>query len=209
MNGSFFVFMAMLAASLFLGRAWCGWLCPAGGMQECLIRCNDKPAKQGWRNHIKYVIWVIWITLVIVTFILGKNKVTVDFFYQTDHGISVTEIHNYVVYYGVLMILVLPGLIHGRRGACHYLCWMAPFMIFGYKLGRLLRLPQVKIKSKPQTCAGCKSCQKVCPMALDVPALARRGEINSAECILCGECVAACKTGALQYKITNKRGAND
>ena len=57
--------------------------------------------------------------------------------------------------------------------------------------------------------AGCKSCQKVCPMALDVPALARRGEINSAECVLCGECVAACKTGALQYKITNKRGRND
>ena len=30
-NGSFFVFAAMTVLSVFLGRAWCGWLCPAGG----------------------------------------------------------------------------------------------------------------------------------------------------------------------------------
>ena len=209
MNGSFVVFVAMFILSMFLGRVWCGYFCPAGGLQECAFCIKDVPAKQGWRDKIKYVIWIIWIIAIVVTFVLGKNGVTVDFFFQTDHGISVSSINNYVVYYGVILILVAPALIHGRRAACHYICWMAPFMIFGYKVGRRLRVPQVKIKTKPQNCAGCKSCQKVCPMSLDVPALAGRGEINSAECILCGECVAACKTGALQYKITNKRGTND
>ena len=52
MNGSFFVFMAMLIVSVFLGRAWCGWLCPAVGMQDCLIRCNEKPSKLGRRERI-------------------------------------------------------------------------------------------------------------------------------------------------------------
>ena len=206
MNGSFFVFMAMLFASLFLGRAWCGWLCPAGGMQECLIRCNDKPAKQGWRNYIKYVIWTVWIVLVIVTFILGKNKVTVDFFYQMDHGISVTEIHNYVVYYGVLLILVLPGLIHGRRGACHYLCWMAPFMVIGSTVGRFLHLPQLHIEADREQCVGCGKCSKACPMGLDVKAMTEKG-INAkcTECIQCGACVDECPKKALKYRMSWRR----
>ena len=67
MNGSFFVFMTMLISSMFLGRVWCGFLCPAGGLQECVIRCNDVPAKQGPRDKIKYVIWTLWIITVIIT----------------------------------------------------------------------------------------------------------------------------------------------
>lgn len=37
--------------------AWCGHLCPAGGLQECAMRVKDDPAKQGKRDKIKYVIW--------------------------------------------------------------------------------------------------------------------------------------------------------
>ena len=31
-NGSFIVFTAMLVFSMFFGRVWCGYLCPAGGL---------------------------------------------------------------------------------------------------------------------------------------------------------------------------------
>ena len=48
-NGSFIVFTIMFIASMFLGRVWCGWLCPAGGLQECVARINNKPPKQGKR----------------------------------------------------------------------------------------------------------------------------------------------------------------
>ncbi|MHA2071805.1 MAG: 4Fe-4S binding protein, partial [Candidatus Thorarchaeota archaeon] len=30
MNGSFIVFTLLFISSLFLGRGFCGWLCPAG-----------------------------------------------------------------------------------------------------------------------------------------------------------------------------------
>lgn len=206
MNGSFIVFMVMLIASMFLGRVWCGWFCPAGGMQECLFRCNEKPAKQGWRDKIKYAIWILWITAVIVTFILGKNDVTVDFFYMTDHGVSVTQIYNYVIYYGVLLILVLPALIHGRRGACHYLCWMAPFMVIGSSIGRLLHLPQLHIEADANRCVSCGKCNKVCPMGLDVRAMTKEGKNEKyTECIQCGACVDECPGKVLKYRIRWRR----
>ena len=172
MNGSFIVFSAMFILSMFLGRVWCGYLCPAGGLQECLAQCNPKPAKQGWRDKIKYVIWIVWITAVVVTFILGKNDVTINPFYMTDHGISVTSVYNYVMYYGVMLLLVLPALIHGRRATCHYICWMAPFMVIGSTIGRLLHIPQLHIEAEGDACVGCGQCNKACPMGLDVKAMA-------------------------------------
>ncbi|MBO7703733.1 MAG: 4Fe-4S binding protein [Solobacterium sp.] len=205
MNGSFIVFMTMLVGSMFLGRAWCGWLCPAGGLQECLFRINENPAKQGWRNKIKYVIWAVWISAVIVTFVLGKQDVTVNFFYMTDHGISVSEIYDYVIYYGVLFILVLPGLIHGRRAACHYICWMAPFMVIGSSIGRFLHLPQLHIEAEKEQCISCGRCSKVCPMGLDVKELTAKGLNGTCtECIQCGACVDECPKQVLRYRMIRR-----
>ena len=91
-NGSFIVFVIMLLSSIFLGRLFCGYLCPAGGIQECAVLINDKSPKQGWRNNIKYAIWMIWIIAIIICFIFRKKELAVDFFYQTDHGISISNI---------------------------------------------------------------------------------------------------------------------
>jgi polyferredoxin len=207
LNGSFQVFISMLILSVFFGRSWCGYLCPAGGLQECCTRINDKPARQGKRDRIKFVIWTIWILAVITTYILGKNDVTVDFFYMTDHGISVTEIYNYFIYYGVLLLFVLPALISGRRASCHYLCWMAPFMIIGSTIGRALHIPQLHIESRQENCASCKSCKSVCPMGLDVAAMVKTGKnAGCNECVECGACVDECPNKVLTYKFRWKGG---
>jgi len=42
-TGGLIVFTLLFISSLFLGRLWCGWLCPAGGLQEIyfqIIPCN-------------------------------------------------------------------------------------------------------------------------------------------------------------------------
>ncbi len=44
-NGSLIMFGLMFVSSLFLGRAWCGWVCPGGGMQEIVEPINNKPGK--------------------------------------------------------------------------------------------------------------------------------------------------------------------
>ncbi|MDO5558314.1 MAG: 4Fe-4S binding protein [Oscillospiraceae bacterium] len=205
MNGSFFVFMAMLVCSTFAGRLFCGYLCPAGGLQECAAQVNGHAAKQGGRDKIKFVIWTVWIMALIVLFILGNGNVTADFFFMTDHGVSVTEVFNYVIYYGVITLLVAPALIHGKRAACHYICWMAPFMMTGQKAGQLLHIPQLHIASDKNKCINCKKCVSVCPMGLDVHKMVSQSQYSmSTECINCGACVDSCPKKALKYSMKAK-----
>jgi len=203
-NGSFIVFASMFIGSIFFGRLFCAYLCPAGGLQECACLVKDKAPKQGWKNYIKYVIWVIWIAAVIYCYINRGEIVRVDFLYQTEYGVSISNIYGYVIYYGIIALILLPSLIGGKRAFCHYFCWMAPFMVVGIKLRTLLHLPGLRITKKSGKCISCNQCNKVCPMCVDISAMARYGQVESMECIQCGACVDHCPQNALSYTMRKK-----
>jgi len=195
-NGSFIVFSAMLITSILFGRLFCAYLCPAGGLQECLFSVNDRQPKQGWKNNIKYGIFAVWIFFVVFSFFHNGGIQGFDFFYQTDHGISVTEIQGYIIYYGIILIILIPSIIGGKRTFCHYFCWMAPFMIIGTKLRHLLRIPGLRIVAEGEKCISCNKCVNACPMSLNIK------KMDNAECIQCGACVDGCPKGVLKYRIS-------
>lgn len=198
-SGSFIVFVCMLLGSIFFGRIFCGWLCPMGGLQECLCSVNERTPKQGWRNYIKIVIWIIWIAGVILCFVFRKQEITIDFFYMTDHGVSITEIYNYVIYYGVIFLVLIPAVLFGKRVFCHYFCWMAPFMIIGIKIRQILHLPGLHVRLEEKECISCGKCNKSCPMGLNVVELGKGSHDLGTECIQCGSCVDHCPKKALSY----------
>ncbi|ERI93682.1 4Fe-4S binding domain protein [Clostridiales bacterium oral taxon 876 str. F0540] len=200
-NGSFIIFVTMLLSSIFLGRLFCGYLCPAGGIQECAVVINDKSPKQGWRNNIKYVIWVIWIIAIIICFIFRKKELAVDFFYQTDHGISISNIYGYIIYYGVVCLIFIPAVLFGKRIFCHYFCWMAPFMVIGSRLGNMLHIKVLRLSADKNACVSCHRCDKSCPMSLNVTEKVERENMYDSECILCGACIDNCPKKAITYKV--------
>ena len=197
-NGSFIVFATMLVCSVFLGRLFCSYLCPAGGLQECLALAQKKPPKKGWRSYIKYAVWLIWISVVVASYVYHGETLRIDFLFETEHGISVANIYGYIIYYGIIALILLPAVIGGKRAFCHYFCWMAPFMILGTKIRRTLGLPGVRISADPSKCTSCLRCNKGCPMSLDVNSMVKTGGIDSVECIQCGECV----DGFLSYTMS-------
>ena len=176
-----------------------------GGMQECLFAVTEKSPKQGWKNNIKYVIWIVWILVIIVCFVFSKNEITVDFLYMTDHGISVAEIYSYVIYYGVIFLILIQAVLFGKRVFCHYFCWMAPFMVIGTKIRHLLHLPGIHIVSEKEKCISCKKCNQKCPMALNVAEFVKDQRDFGAECIQCGACVDHCPKKALSYGFKRSR----
>ncbi|NUM48786.1 MAG: 4Fe-4S binding protein, partial [Anaerolineales bacterium] len=146
-NGSLIMFGLMFLSSLFLGRAWCGWVCPGGGMQEIIEPINRTPVNGRKVDWIKWVIWVPWISLIVWMVIRAGGYVRVNFLHMTDTGISVDEPLKYIIYYLVVLLFVGLAAFVGRRAGCHTVCWMAPFMMVGRWLRNRLGWASLRLVS--------------------------------------------------------------
>ena len=204
--GSLIVFGLLFVASLFLGRAFCGWICPAGAMQELCAKARNKNFKNGKRNWIKYGIWLPWISVIAVLFIQAGSIVAIDPLYQTYFGISITGVESAVIFLVIAGLIAGIALAAGKRGACHTICWMAPFMIIGRKIRNTANWPALQLESNKNLCINCKACTRVCSMSLDVNAMVQKQTMENAECILCGRCVDVCPKGAIKYTFSKETG---
>jgi polyferredoxin len=199
LTGSAILFSLQLLSALLLGRAFCGWVCPAGAIQEWVSGVNPRSAQTRLRNSIKYVIWVPWLATIVMAFSKAGDIHSVDPTYMTQAGVSVTDSAGYFMYAFVTALFLLGALIFGRRAMCHSICWMAPFMILGTKLHNALHLPGLHLESKPEACVSCQLCNRKCTMGLDVQQMVLTNHMAHDECILCGECVDACHKEAIRY----------
>ena len=192
-------FLLLLITATILGRAWCAWLFPVAGLSEICMLINKKPAAVNKLRVVRYSIFSLWFITLTGGFILAGGVKGVNLFYMTENYISIDEPFKYITYYFVLLIFFGLSIWLGRRGACHSICWMSPFLVGGLKIGKTLNLPRLKIATTPSLCTDCKKCNKVCPMSIDVNHEVKSGEIKSTDCIVCGECVDTCPEKTLKF----------
>ena len=204
--GSMIMFGLLFVSSLVFGKLACAYVCPVGGLQECLMPANDKKAKGGWRNYIKWILWIPWVAAIIWLFIRADGISEVDFFFHTTDGVSLdgSQLFTYGIYYGIILLIVIPALMAGRRAFCHYICWIKPFMVIGDRFARMLRLPVLRLRADATACIECGRCDTKCPMSLDVKEMVKSEKMASDECILCGECIDICPKKVINYSFRNK-----
>ena len=196
-SGSLLLFILLFISSLFLGRAFCGWICPGGCFQDICMRMNEKRRP---RNHwIKYLIWIPWFSLIVIGFIRAGGVKTIDPLYMTENGISVSEPYHFNIYYTFILMFLILALAVGRHGFCHYGCWMAPFMIIGRKIRNLFKYPSLRLKANPDLCIDCMKCTEVCPMSIDVHAGVKKGMMEHVDCNLCGRCADHCEQKVITF----------
>ncbi len=197
-NGSLVVFLLMFLSALFLGRAYCGWICPAAGCQEALFSARDKRITKG--DYLKWLIWTPWVISILFLAAGAGGYYHIDFFYRTTYGLSISDLQSFITYNIVLFVLiVLPAFIVGKRSFCHHLCWMAPFMILGRKIRNGFHWAALQLGSYPERCVHCHTCTQNCPMSLEVETMVNRNAMEHTECILCGSCVDSCPQNAICY----------
>jgi len=133
----------------------------------------------------------------------------VDPFYGTVGGISVAGdaerpvLFAYVIYFAVVLTFFAVTAAVGRRGACHSMCWMAPFMI----TGRAVRnkggaWPSLRLVADSGACTRCGTCTSECPMSVPVQELVAKQAMEHTECVLCGTCVDGCPAGAIRFSFS-------
>ena len=198
-NGSFVTFVSLFVSSLFIGRLWCAWACPAAGLQEACFAINDRPARGGRLNWIKWGIWIPWVGLIVAMAVAAGGYRTINVLHLMDTTAPGEQVFRYVIYYTVVGVVFVLSLASGRRAFCHYGCWMAPFMILGRKLRNALKWPALRLVSDAAKCTRCGKCTKACPMSLDVTGMVRQGAMENSECILCASCVDGCPKAAIRY----------
>jgi ferredoxin-type protein NapH len=203
--GAFFVWLSMFISSFFVGRAFCSYICPYGGLQMCLDRVISKPLKQvRWMRIMRVILGILWITPIIILTALNIGKAQVNFIYLTESFVSVDNIFKLVGYYVIVFALLILPLLMGKRATCHYLCPMSILNVTGTKVKNMLNIPSLRLTAVTENCINCKQCNKACPMSLNVSEMVKLNDMDSLDCILCGECCGACKSNVLKRKVGSK-----
>jgi polyferredoxin len=190
------VFGGLFISSLVFGRAYCGWVCAPGGLQEICTGIIGKPSSSR-QNIIKYIVWVPWLAAIVLGFISAGGIKKVDMLFLTDGGISVTNIYGYIIYFFVIILIIVLSLKLGKRSFCHCLCWMAPFMVIGSIITEKLNIPRLRLRANASKCTSCGACSNACPMSLPVDEMVQKGALFHTECILCANCADTCPHKAI------------
>ncbi len=194
-NASFIAFAIMILLSLFFGRAYCSWFCPGCGVQEFMSFIVKRKAKNTKARIIKYFIFTLWIGTIISGYVING-------FQGIDISMGMNDItlqKKIIMTVGIILIIVPLTTIFGLFASCKYVCWQAPFMIIGTKIRDFFKLPGLRLKAKTENCKSCKLCTKKCPMDIDVMAQVKIGKMGHVECLLCGNCIDACKHEAISF----------
>jgi ferredoxin-type protein NapH len=197
-NGSLLMFILLFLTSLFLGRAFCGWICPGSGLNELCAFGTNKRVSGGKFRKAKYVISGVWLAAIALLAIGAGGFHSIDLSYATG---SSTVIQEVIMFFGVIALIVPAAFVVGTRTNCQYICWLAPIMIAGTALQNRFRWPALHLEANAELCRQCKKCNEACPMNLDVMSRVLDENLYDEECILCGSCVDACLQRAITYAI--------
>lgn len=188
--------LAVLVATLLVGNAFCGWICPLGTVQDGLAWVAKKLHLPQWRPSagIDKVLrsgrFVVLGVVMVMSYLTGRL-----WFADYDPYVTIFSLHwlngwTEALAWGVgITAVVLAASLFVERAWCRYLCPLgAVFAVLG-------RFSFLKIRRNATTCTDCTLCDRPCPVGITVS----KADPNvNADCIGCLDCVTTCPVrGAL------------
>jgi polyferredoxin len=203
-----FIFLAAVAMSFLLKKAFCSWLCPIGTLSESLWILGQRLFNRNiqvtkWLDYplrsLKYFLAFFFISAV-----LQMDVPTLKDFIYSPYN-KVADIKMYLFFshissfalWTIILLIVFSVVI--KNFWCRYLC---PYGAF---LGALSWLSPFKITRNAASCIDCELCTKACPANINVH---KASKVRSDECSGCLACVAVCAvkdTPDMRASFTNNR----
>lgn len=182
-----------ITVALFLGRVFCGWICPVhflSDMSDRIVRLITRKRKT--KDYLilpKQILWFVLLADMSVAMILGAPI----FVIFSPPGLIGREIMRAVFFHTLAIeVLVVVGVLVAnlitRRFFCRYFCPLGGLLAF---IGGKRKLV---IQHDRGSCTECGICERSCPLGLNP----EQGEGASFYCWNCGECVESCQTNSLR-----------
>lgn len=201
----FYVLGTLMLFGVVFGRLACGLLCPFGLVQDLIHKIPtpkwtvprrlDRAAR-----FLKYVM-LFGVVVLLSVFVSTSAGITPPYFCKyicpagtLGGGIplmisnpALRELAGALFDWKVFVLaVILAACLFIHRPFCRYLCPLgALYALFN-------RFSFYRMSLDHEKCTGCKECERLCPMAVEVTR-----EINSPECIRCGRCKASCPAQAI------------
>ena len=225
-----FPYLALSIFLLFgsiLGKTTCGWVCPFGLFQDLfrLIPIKKKKVSKPTNKTLSRIGMTVTIFILIMSFIIGityNNSgtktafgagkdmpySTIDpsstlfgtLYYYLSWGMQTDsfgqEIGQWKFVFFLRLIIFIAVLVLITLYPRAYCRWFCPT---GVMLGLFSKYSVFGLTINKNRCpSGCDKCEKACPT--QVPILQYDKDVTNKQCINCGECIDACKDGALKLK---------
>lgn len=176
------VMLTGLAGGLINGRYVCGNLCPRGSFLDRVIPhiSPNKHIPSFLRNMLFR--WIVFAALMgFLVFRISRNP---------------SDIYHWGKVFWVMCVIttgigVVLGVLIRPRAWCSF----CPIGTMQNALGG--HKNQLRIDT--DLCVGCKKCQKVCPLDLDVASHKEGGVVRERDCLKCSECIVTCPKDALTW----------
>ncbi len=183
---------------LFLGRAFCSWVCPinmvtdlANWLRRKLSLDKDETNIRLNRN-IRY--WAIGLTLIISAY-FGLTA------FEIISPISM--LHRGVVFgigmgWAAVLVIFLVDLFVTRNAFCSHICPLGGF----YSV--ISRFSLIRVAHNYEKCTECMKCKVVCPENQVLYMIGKESvSVTDGECSNCGRCIEVCDDDALGFNIRN------
>jgi polyferredoxin len=196
----------VMAVSLVAGRAFCGWICPLGALQEGLAglarrltgerrRPRGKPSQASLPLRVSPGIdrRLRLLKYVVLAAVLLASTFAV---YPPLHPLCPARaVFSFklesALLWSVLLAFVAVSLLV-ERAWCKYLCPL------GAALAIFNKLSPLRLRANFERCTRCGRCEVDCSMAIE----ALPDNLSHPECIRCMECLETCaRTDALTLKL--------
>lgn len=187
-----FIFLSIVAVSMLVKKAFCGWLCPIGTLSESLWMLGQKL----FRRNIQLPRWLDYplrSLKYILLFFFAWSVIQMDipalagFIYSPYNKVADIKMYLFfaqistVALWTIIVLVLLSVVI--KNFWCRFLC------PYGALLGLAGLLSPFKITRNSASCVDCTLCTKACPSNIKVHTAKR---VWSDECMSCMQCVEVC-----------------
>ncbi|MBR9970946.1 4Fe-4S binding protein [Magnetospirillum sulfuroxidans] len=219
-----FTVLSFLAFFVVLNKAFCGWICPLGTVQEALHRIGQRfdlafrRVPPAWRPRVSSIKWIVLVLAIFALPLISGMGVLPHSFRDPWCQVCPSRIVTTLATGDVnqlalplagtwseIIFVVLRDLGFGF-GAVFALsfrqpfCRVCPMLALHAMLRRFAPLRLVKRASA--RCDRCGLCAKACPMDITAIHTASGATAFDADCTLCGRCIAFCpEDGTLSLRL--------